>query len=147
MLVPFFRALNPALPGAILSGMTDPKPDLQWFQFSLRSLLLLVLFVAVLCSIGVCTHWLVSVAIVLLALGGVAGSIVAGTRRSGNGFLLGALCGIHFCFWTGIVSFFRLFSAPFRLDARSLLGVVLAIVAVLVGGVLGGLLVRPRSGR
>jgi len=34
--------------------MSTPEPELRWYQFSLRSLLLFTTFVAVLCSIGVC---------------------------------------------------------------------------------------------
>ena len=71
-----------------------PTPKLPWYQFSLRSLLLLTVFVAVLCSLGVCTHWLVSVAIaVTVAIGGIAGRIVAGTRL---GFVQGVVFAVQF---------------------------------------------------
>ncbi len=39
--------------------MNDCEPTRRPFQFSLWSLLVLTTFVAVLCSIGVCTHWVV----------------------------------------------------------------------------------------
>ena len=70
-----------------------PKPSPPpWYQFSLRSLLLLTLFVAVLCSLGVCTHWLVSAVVAMtVVIGGIAGRIVAGTRL---GFVRGAVYAI-----------------------------------------------------
>ena len=64
-----------------LTMSTEPK--LFWYQFGLRSLLLLTLFVAVLCLIGVCTHWLISVAIgMIVVVGGFAGRIVAGIHAA-----------------------------------------------------------------
>ncbi len=130
--------------------MATSKPKLPWYQFSLRSLLLLTLFVAMLCSLGVCTHWLVSAAVAMtVVIGGIAGRIVAGTRL---GFVQGIIFGIQFLFWAGLACVFLallFWDAPwFPLvwNAPWLLGVPLAI-AVLVGGVLGGLSVRPRSGR
>ena len=59
--------------------MSTPS-KLPWYQFSLRSVLLLTLVVAVLCSIGACTHWLVSVMLdSVVLIGGVTGRIVGGT--------------------------------------------------------------------
>ena len=58
-----------------------------WYQFSLRSLLLLTVFVAVLCSTGVRSHWSVAATI---AVGGVAGGIIA---MSWLGLVLGVLSG------------------------------------------------------
>ena len=78
---------------AILSDMSTPEPELRWYQFTLRSLMLLTLFVAVICSLGVCTHWLVSAVIAMFALAGMAGRIVAGTRL---GFVQGVVFGIQF---------------------------------------------------
>ena len=46
----------------------DPKGKLRWFQFSLRTLLVFVTFVSVLCSIGVCLGWRVALAVVVLAI-------------------------------------------------------------------------------
>src|SRR5580692_10658171 len=67
----------------------SPEPQLPWYQFSLRSLLLLTAFAAVVCSIGVYTHWLVSAVIgATVMIGGVAGKIVAGTR---SGFVQGVV--------------------------------------------------------
>ncbi len=63
--------------GQLDNNHAHAQKQLPWYQFSLRSLLLLTLFVAVLCSIGVCTHWVVSVVIGMLALGGIVGKIVA----------------------------------------------------------------------
>ena len=70
-----------------------PKPSPPpWYQFSLRSLLLLTFFVAVLCSLGVYTHWLVSAVVAMtVVIGGIAGRIVAGTRL---GFVRGAVYAI-----------------------------------------------------
>ena len=130
--------------------MTDPKPKLRWFQFSLAALLLLTLFVAVLCSIAVCTHWFFSGLLAATVLiGGIAGRIVAGTSK---GFLYGIVFGIELLFWVGYVGSFLLalllpenvFSLLLRSDALRPLFVVLAIV-VLIGGIAGGLLVRFRS--
>ena len=114
--------------------MPPPPPNLPWYQFSLRSLLLFTSFVAALCSLGVCTHWLVSAVIVLpVVVGGMAGRIVAGTRL---GFVQGVVFGTQFL----LVCEFL----PFLWKPSWLLGVVIAI-AVLIGGMVGGLSVRPRS--
>ena len=127
---------NPCYTTLIMS--TEPK--LFWYQFSLRSLLLLTLFVAVLCSIGVCTHWLISVAIgMIVVIGGFAGPIVAGTRL---GFVQGIVYGIQFFLVAGLLCTFLPF--PWAPSWRS--SVVLAL-AVLVGGVLGGLSLWPRPKR
>lgn len=84
-------------------------------------------------------------------IGGIAGRIVAGTRL---GFVQGVVFGIQFLL-AAVVIHLLLFPvlpcwvAPWLrllLDEPWRLGVVLGI-AVLIGGVLGGLSVRPRSGR
>src|SRR5271165_1621674 len=114
-----------------------------WYQFSLRSLLLLTLFVAVLCSIGVCTYWIVSAAVAIaIAIGGIAGKIAAGTRL---GFVLGVILVIQFLFWAGIVCAFLVWQFPFLLpwESRGLLSVLL-VIAALIGGIVGGYAVRPR---
>jgi hypothetical protein len=116
-----------------------PTPKLPWYQFSLRSLLLLTLFVAVLCSLGVCTHWFVSAVVVMLVLAGVAGRIVAGTRV---GYPQGFAFGIVFLLGTGLacMALFR-FLLPW--ESLWFWGVVLG-VAALIGGIVGGFMVRPR---
>ena len=119
-----------------------PTPKLPWYQFSLRSLLLLTVFVAVLCSIGVCTHWLGPIAIGMLALAGITGRIVAGTRL---GFVLGVMFGMPF-FLIQVVANVSLSPLPLRLEPSWQLGVSSAIGAIL-GGVAGGIMVRPRSPR
>ena len=117
--------------------LANPPP---WYQFSLRSLLLFTLFVAILCSIGVCTHWVVAVAITTLMLGGILGRIVAGTWL---GFVAGVLHGILFSLAALVIFvYLPIRSLPWLGDwaAGGLLG-----IAVLIGGILGGLSVRPRS--
>jgi len=123
---------------------STPKPP--YFQYSLRSLLLLTLFVAVMCSIGACTHWLVPVVIAsTILIGGIAGRIVAGTRL---GFWQGAVYGLQFLCWAGFACLFvPCLWEPFMLV---LLGkpswqlIVLLGLAVLIGGIVGGSTVRPR---
>jgi hypothetical protein len=120
-------------------------PAHPWYQFSLRSLLLFTLFVAVMCSLGVCTSWLVSAAIAMtVMIGGVAGRIVAGIRA---GFMRGILSAIPFGLLAVHISLLLVRAFPQKLyHERWLLSVPLGIAA-LIGGVLGGLSIRPRSGR
>jgi len=120
---------------------SNPMPT-PWYQFSLRSLLLFTLFVAVLCSIGVCTDWLVSAVVGwTVMIGGIAGRIVAGIKA---GFIQGVLGAILLALPISLllVRAFpqELFHAPW------LLIVVLGIL-VLIGGTLGGYSVRRRSER
>jgi hypothetical protein len=62
----------------MLTGITAPTPKLRWFQFSLRTLLVFVTLCAILCSLGVCTHWVVSATFgVAIVSGGIAGRIVS----------------------------------------------------------------------
>ncbi len=119
------------------------KPELPWYQFSLRSLLLFAAFVAVLCSIGVCTDWSLSA---VIAGGGIAGRIV---RKSWLGFLQGIVCGVM-CAVVGAIGAFLLlatlkasiFSAtPWQLTVAMKIG---AVLGSLIGGILGGL-ARYRS--
>jgi hypothetical protein len=123
--------------------MATSKPKLPWYQFSLRSLLLLTVFVAVLCSLGVCTHWFFSALVAMLTLGGIEGRIVAGTRL---GFVQGVVFGIQFLLGAVLLCVLLRFPLPLPWEASWQLGVVLGI-AVLIGGVVGGFTVRPRSGR
>jgi len=128
--------------------MPAREPDLPWYQFSLRSLLLLTLFVAVLCSIGVRTHWSVTAAI---AVGGITGGIVA---RSWLGLVLGVMSGgmcavamAAVC----VIMWRLLFRVPFSMSIP-LDGVsdgirLAAIIGSLLGGVLGGRVARFRSQR
>ncbi len=127
--------------------MSTPR-KLPWYQFSLRSVLLLTLVVAVLCSIGVSIHWALSAVIAsIIVIGGVAGRVVAGTRL---GFVQGAIFAAQFFLMTVLVCIVSQFpTAAFFWEASwglSRLYVVLGI-AVVIGGILGGLSVRPRSGR
>jgi len=103
------------------------------------------LFVAVLCSIGVCTDWLVSVVLAATVLiGGVAGRIVAGTRL---GFVQGAVFGILFLL-TAVFACIILAPLLFwQASWESREFYVLLGVAALIGGMMGGFTVRPRSGR
>jgi hypothetical protein len=119
-----------------------PTPNQSRYQFSLRSLLLWTVFVAVVCSIGVCIHWCCSLAIALpVVAGGIAGWIVAGTRQ---GFVMGVAVG--FLFLGGdifICSFLsaipQVANAPWQLFAG------LHVIVALIGGFVGGATVRPRA--
>jgi hypothetical protein len=130
--------------------MTTREPELRWYQFSLRSLFLLTAFGAVLCSIGVRMHWLVSAAVGTLAFAGVTGRIVAGTRLD---FVQGVIFGALFLIAVVPLCGFLLLltGLPWLLWPHGswLLFVVLLVVgiAVLVGGGVGGFTVRPRSER
>jgi uncharacterized membrane protein len=124
--------------------MPPPAPKSPWYQYSLRSLLLFTTFVAVLCALGRCTHWLLAVAVgSAVMIGGIAGRIVAGTRI---GFLQGAVFGVQFamlsiiaCVIVGL-AFPPFSNAPWP-------SIVVLGTATIVGGALGGFTVRPRSGR
>jgi hypothetical protein len=110
---------------------------MPWYQFTLRSLLLFTLFVAVLCTIGVRTHWLISAGIALpVVVGRIAGRIVAGTQL---GFGAGVLYGSAFLVGAVVI-------LPFLCETASGFFVTVGIAA-LFGGVVGGLSVRPRSGQ
>ena len=99
--------------------MSTPAPEAPWYQFTLRSLLLFTFFVAVLCSISVCTHWMFPAIIVeTVIVGGLAGTIAAGSRV---GFTQGVLGTIPF-FLIAVVSSIPLtctdpfyWSTPWRL--------------------------------
>jgi len=118
--------------------MVSSRPVAPWYQFSLRSALALLLLTAFLCSLGVCTHWLAVAAVASVVLiAGVAGRITSGTRL---GFVQGVVFGIQSLIWAIIVCslFPRICEAPWRLYA-------VIEVAILAGGILGGLTVRPLS--
>jgi Trk-type K+ transport system membrane component len=106
------------------------------YQFSLRSLLLFTLFIAVLCSIGVCTHWIVSA---VIAVGGTTGGIVAGKWfGAAMGAFFGSACSVAAANYAALLCFF----VPLRLLPMMVIG---AIVGALVGGILGGRAEKRRS--
>jgi MFS family permease len=122
----------------------EPMPT-PWYQFSLRSLLLLTLFVAICCSIGVYTHWELSVAV---CVGGIAGRIAA---RRELGYLVGAVFGATVAF---IATFLTLFVVQLGLRylphpeilwrMKEVLVIVAAFFGVVLGGILGGLLAKKQ---
>jgi len=124
-----------------------PPPNLPWYQFSLRSLLLFAVFVAVVCSIGVYTNWAFSVILAaIFVIGGILGGIVAGTKA---GFVRGAWVALFLFLISvfGSVLFFAVFPQVLSSESSFWFGVALDGIAVLIGGVLGGYTARPRSGR
>jgi membrane associated rhomboid family serine protease len=102
------------------------------------------LLVAVLCSLGVGTHWEFSV---VVGVGGIAGRIVA---RRELGYLLGGLYGtVYAVIGLGLVMVaFSLVS-----DRESLLGetAIIALVIMLggtiFGGIWGGIIAREPPGK
>lgn len=124
--------------------MVAHKRAHPWYQFSLRSLLLLTVFVGVLCALGIYTHWLFATVIGLTVLcGGIAGWIGARTRL---GFVLGIVVAVSFVLLVGffLLLFFGLLGAAQW--PRWLLCAVAAVVAS-VSGLVGGFTVRPRSAK
>jgi uncharacterized membrane protein len=129
-------------PCYIMGTMNIAEPESPRYQFGLQSLLLFVLLVAVLCSIGVYTHWLVSV---VLSIGCVFGWLFAGTRAGliqgalvGSMFAVGAefVCGFLWCilyFCSVTPDEFLGFGAAVKIGAG---------IGAIIGGVLGGLSVR-----
>ena len=70
-------------PKSYADGMTTPNPQRRWYQFSLRLLLLLTGFVAVLCSIGIWTNWYFSALLATIVLfSGIARRIVSTPVRN-----------------------------------------------------------------
>ena len=132
--------------------MAMPKPKLRPFQFTLRSLLLFTLFVALLCSIRVSTGrgYVAAVVAVNLLISGFAGRTVAGT---GLGLVLGCVSG---CVCAGIGAFTCAFVWGDNFGVRSL-GLprwecviaisVVATVGSVAGGALGGFMATYRSRR
>src|SRR5579871_1455385 len=121
--------------------MADPKPRFRWYQFSLRTLLGIVTFVAVLCLLGIYTHWVFATLVgSVVLLGGTAGWIVGKSRR---GFAVGIMYGFIFLFcmpvllglidWSGSHSF-RRFPEQWYFAA--------CVLGTLIGGIVGGLRVR-----
>jgi len=107
--------------------MSTPEPKLPWYRFSLRSFLLFALFVVAICSIDVCTHWLVSAVIVT---GGVVGGIFAGTRLGvAQGAVSGSICSII------AVSVFAVIIGMQPSEGKF---IIVAIIGSLLGGLLGG---------
>ena len=111
--------------------MSTPEPELPWYQFRLRSLLLLMLYVAVLCSLGVISSWFFAgLTGLATSLGGIIGRIVARTKL---GLVVGALLGI-----SGL-TFSLLTLPPAYLQLVGFEGwQVVCWIAALLGGVLGG---------
>ena len=125
--------------------MTTPEPELRWYQFSLTLMLLFTTFVAVLCSIGVCTDWSVSA---VIAVGGVAGRIVA---RKWSGLVIGGISGGIGAI-IGVVAYSMICALLFRFPVlwepswQFIAGMkIAAIIGSLAGGVLGGFTARFRS--
>ncbi len=119
--------------------MPTPDSPPPWYQFNLRTLFVAGLFVAALCSLGVCTHWLVSIAIGFgVMLGGTVGRIVAGTRL---GFVQGAVNGSVFSL--AQVLFFVIIPMSGPPSWRVWVGLGIAVVVgALVGGYVGGRIAR-----
>jgi predicted Co/Zn/Cd cation transporter (cation efflux family) len=118
-------------------------PTSPWYQFSLRSLLLLTVFVAALCGLGIYTHWLLAAIIGLTVMcGGITGWLVARTRL---GFAQGIVFAVQFVLLVGL---FLLLPLGFLRSEwpRWLLCAVTAVVAS-VSGVVGEFTVRPWTGK
>jgi len=122
--------------------MATSEPDQPRYQIRVRSLFFWTIFVAVVCSIGVRTHWLVSAAIALpVVIGGITGWIVAGT---GEGFVQGVVVGFLFLLGDFLVCCAFLSAVPHVAAVTLQRFAVLHVSAVLIGGILGGLLERFR---
>lgn len=125
--------------------MATPEPTHRWYQYSLRLLLLLFVVVALLCSLGSCTHWLVSVVLgSAMLIGGIAGRVIAGTRC---GFVQGAVFAVEFLLIAGFACVLLRLPVPLPFwDESSGLGPLYAVLVIvsLIGGIVGGFTVRPR---
>jgi len=104
-----------------------------WYQFSLRSLLLFTLFVAVLCSIGISVHWVISVILGVVGLGGIVGRIVA---KRNLGFLFGGLYGTIFGVNMGLLCLILDLSVRPTSETGRWLFAVWGVVNILFGVVL-----------
>ncbi len=125
--------------------MPTREPELRWYQFSLRSLLLLPVFVAVLCAIGVRMHWAFSAILAAIVLiGGIAGGIVAGGKV---GFVQGAFGAIQFFLLAVVGSLLSIALFPALFHASPWFWMVIGGIAVLSGGILGGFTARYRTER
>ena len=129
-------------------GYTDDMDTSNhpWYQFSLRSLLLLTVYVAVLCSIGVGVNWFIPVIGLLALISGIAARAVSGTTF---GFVHGAVCGplVGLSFVTilgcgGVPVLFVL--GVSRMPSWLIHAVVEVsmLVGVILGGIMGGLMAR-----
>jgi hypothetical protein len=113
--------------------MATPEPELPWYQFSLRSLLLLVFVVALICSLGACTHWVGPVVLATVVfVGGGMGRLIAGIRA---GFREGTLYGT--LVFLIVLSVSRPWTFDLSRDWRWVVG------TAVLGGAVGGLTVRP----
>ncbi len=128
--------------------MPTPEPKLPWYQFSLRSLFLLTAFVAVLCSLGVCSDWSLAA---VIGVGGTTGGIVTRTWR---GIVLGVLAGGVSAFVTakvGVIIWERIRPVTMWVPSwpsEVINGIkIAAVIGSLIGGIAGGLSARRRSGR
>jgi hypothetical protein len=116
---------------------------LRWYQFRLRTLLILVVVVAAFCSLGASTHWVVPVGIATsVVIGGATGGLVG---RTWPGIVVGAMYGLQFAvipaglvYVSAVLAFSR---APWLLYLSV---VIAAAFAAALGGGLGGLAVRSR---
>jgi hypothetical protein len=130
----------------LLASTDASKPDEKspWYQFSVRSLLLLTVFAAVLCTIGVHMHWLLSAFLATIVLvGGIAGRIVAGINR---GFVWGVVGAVYSFLFSLFVALLLIAVFPeviFRASERFCSAFY--ETAMLGGSVFGGSTVRPRS--
>jgi drug/metabolite transporter (DMT)-like permease len=100
----------------------------------------LTLFVAVLCSLGVCAHWVFSV---VMAIGGIAGRIVAGTLRFVEGALVFVLLILSLSLGISCVSQLR--GTPLMLEWEVWQEYWVLAIAGIVGGVLGGFRAGKRN--
>ena len=126
--------------------MSVPESELPWYQFSLRSLLLLAVFVAVICSFGSGADWSV---LAVIAVGGVAGRIIAGRWF---GLIVGVLSAGVYAVIAAIacagICFFSFDSpATWAQSWQCIAAKIAAIIGALIGGVLGGFTARLRSER
>lgn len=125
--------------------MSTSELERRRFQFSLRSLLVFTVFVAVLCSIGVCTFWSVSA---VIAAGGGAGRIISGTWLGlVLGVVLGGLCAALAVVVSALLEVL-LFGSPMNWASDwpfAVATLIAAIVGSVIGGVLGGRVARFRS--
>ena len=125
--------------------MNAPDPKLPWYQFSLRSLLLLTVFVALLCSIGIRTDWRVSAVIAVIAAGGITGRIVP---RTWLGFVFGIVAGGVCAAVAAIAStlvWIDVFGMPFLPNRYYDVTMIIAgFIGSLIGGIVGGRYARTR---
>ena len=129
--------------------MSTPEPELRWYQFSLRSLLLFAVFVALLCSLGVSMgRGYAAAAVVNVLISGFVGRTVA---KTWSGLVLGCVSGsLCACAAAFTCAFFWCGRFGVLLQGLPSWECMLAINAMatigsLIGGVLGGFAARHRS--